>query len=311
VPARPLVVRLTDVAEYVAVRVVICIIQALPRSACERWARRLSGPLAHGLGIRRDVVRDNLATALPHVTAADRSELARGMWEHLLLMVVEIAHSHRVIHRSTWRRYLRIHGMEELVRTMWLDRPKLILSAHYGNFEIAAFLYGVFGFRIFSVARELDNPLLDRFVTRFRESRGQTILPKKGSAPDVALLLEANGALGLLGDQAGGPRDCRIDFFGRPVRVHRAIGILALSAAMPVMVCTATRRGGLFSYDLRLEGCVDPTAGGVETADIRSLSQWYTGLLEKAIRREPAQYWWVHRRWREPPSEATVSSSAA
>lgn len=299
--ARPLSTRCVDLLAYVAVRVVICVIQALPRERCERWARRLSDFLANRVRIRRQVVRDNLRQAFPGFSVEERRETARKMWEHLLLMVVEIAHANRVIHKTTWRRSLRIHGMEDFVRTLWLDRPKVILSGHYGNFELAAYLFGLFGFRIFSVARELDNPLLDRFVTNFRESRGQRILPKKGSAPDVALVLEENGAIGLLGDQAAGPRGCWVEFFGRPASVHKAIGVFALSSAAPVMVCSATRRGGLFDYDLRLEGIADPAAGGAETADLTALSQWYTSLLERAVRREPGQYWWVHRRWRGEP----------
>jgi KDO2-lipid IV(A) lauroyltransferase len=299
--ARPLSTRCVDLLAYVAVRIVICVIQALPRERCERWARRLSDFLANRVRIRRQVVRDNLRQAFPGFSVEERRETARKMWEHLLLMVVEIAHANRVIHKTTWRRSLRIHGMEEFVRTLWLDRPKVILSGHYGNFELAAYLFGLFGFRIFSVARELDNPLLDRFVTDFRESRGQRILPKKGSAPDVALVLEENGAIGLLGDQAAGPRGCWVEFFGRPASVHKAIGVFALSSSAPVMVCSATRRGGLFDYDLRLEGIADPAAGGAETADLTALSQWYTSLLERAVRREPGQYWWVHRRWRGEP----------
>jgi KDO2-lipid IV(A) lauroyltransferase len=286
---------------YAAVRVAICIVQALPRETCERRARWLSGFLANRLRIRRTVVRDNLRQAFPSLTVEQRREMARKMWEHLLLMVVEIAHANRVIHKTTWRRYLRIHGIEDLVRTLWLDRPKVILSGHYGNFELAAYLFGLFGFRVFSVARELDNPLLDQFVIDFRESRGQRILPKKGSAPDVALVLDENGAIGLLGDQAAGPKGCWVEFFGRPASVHKAIGVFALSSTAPVMVCSATRRGGLFDYDLRLEGMADPATEGPETADLTALSQWYTSLLEQVIRREPGQYWWVHRRWRGKP----------
>jgi KDO2-lipid IV(A) lauroyltransferase len=301
--ARPLSTRCVDLLAYGAVRVVICVIQALPRTSCERWARRLSNFLANRVRIRRQVVRDNLRQAFPAFTVDERRETARKMWEHLLLMVVEIAHANRVIHKTTWRRSLRIHGMEDFVRTLWLDRPKVILSGHYGNFELAAYLFGLFGFRIFSVARELDNPLLDRFVTDFRESRGQRILPKKGSAPDVALVLEENGAIGLLGDQAAGPRGCWVEFFGRPASVHKAIGVFALSASAPVLVCSATRRRRLFDYDLRLEGVADPAAGGPETADLTALSQWYTSLLERAVRREPGQYWWVHRRWRGEPGQ--------
>ena len=310
--SRSVTTRVADFAAYAAVRTLICIVQALPRSTCERWARRLSGILANRVKIRHSVVRENLTIAFPDFTDEQRRETERGMWEHLLLMVVEIAHANRVIHKTTWRRHLRIHGMEEMVRLLWLERPKVILSGHYGNFELAAYLFGLFGFRIFSVARELDNPLLDRFVTRFRESRGQRILPKKGSAPDVAIVMEENGAIGLLGDQAAGAKGAWVDFFGRPASVHKAIGVFAMSAAAPVLVCSATRRGGLFDYDLRLDGVLDPAAGGADAEDIRALSQWYTRLLEQAIRREPAQYWWVHRRWRgEPPAAKKGGAPAA
>ncbi|MBM4023570.1 MAG: hypothetical protein FJ284_15275, partial [Planctomycetes bacterium] len=156
---RSLATKVTDLAAYAVVRVAICIVQSLPRSTCERWARTLSELLANWIRIRRTVVRDNLRQAFPALSACERRDVARGMWEHLLLMVVEIAHANRVIHKTTWRRHLRIHGMERILRTLWLDRPKVVLSGHYGNFELAAYLFGLFGLRIFSVARELDNPL--------------------------------------------------------------------------------------------------------------------------------------------------------
>lgn len=307
--SRSLATRCLDRIVYAAVRVAICVVQSLPRDVCERWARGLSGLLANRLRIRRAVVRENLHTAFPSLDAEERRRTAQQMWEHLLLMVVEIAHANRVIHKTTWRKHLRIHDMERLLRHLWLDRPKVVLSGHYGNFELAAYLFGLFGVRIFSVARELDNPLLDRFVTEFRESRGQRILPKKGSAPDVAQVLDENGAIGLLGDQAAGPKGCWVEFFGRPASVHKAIGVFALSASAPVLVCSATRRRRLFDYDLRLEGVADPAAGGAETETLTSLSQWYTALLEVAIRREPAQYWWVHRRWRGSPRKAKKAKS--
>ena len=310
--SRPLATRLADAAVYAAVRVAICVLQSLPRSTCERVARSWSDFLANRVKIRRRVVRDNLRLAFPDWSNEQCRDVARGMWEHLLLMVIEIAHAPRVIQKTTWRRHLRIEGMEQLVRTLWLDRPKVILSGHFGNFELAAYLFGVFGFRIFSVARELDNPLLDEFVTKFRESRGQRILPKKGSAPDVAIVLDENGAIGLLGDQAAGPRGCWVEFFGQPASVHKAIGVFALSSNAPILVCSATRREGrLFDYDLRLEGVADPAAGAEETAGLTAVSQWYTSLLERAIRRAPAQYWWVHRRWRGTPAAAKVSRTAA
>ena len=162
---RTLRTKVTDWITYVIVRVGICIVQSLPRQFLELQARKLSYFLAYRVNIRREVVRDNIERSFPEWTDKQCQEVGRAMWEHLLLMVIEIAHAPRVIRKTTWRRHLRIEGLEQLVRTLWLERPKVVLSGHYGNFELAAFLFGVFGFKLFSVARELDNPFLDQFVT--------------------------------------------------------------------------------------------------------------------------------------------------
>ena len=92
---------------------------------------------------------------------------------------------------------------------------------------------------------------------------------------------------------------------------HKAIGLFAVSSGAPIMVCSATRRHGLFDYDMRLEGTADPALGGAETAGLKEISQWYTSLLETSIRRAPEQYWWVHRRWRGEPAQAKVRKPVA
>ena len=176
---RTLRTKVTDWITYVIVRVVICIVQSLPRQFLEQQARKLSYFLAYRVNIRRDVVRDNIERSFPEWTETECQETGRAMWEHLLLMVIEIAHAPRVIRKTTRRRHLRIEGLEQLARTLWLERPKVVLSGPYGNFELAACLFGVFGFKLFSVARELDNPFLDQFVTSSENHEGRRYSPRK------------------------------------------------------------------------------------------------------------------------------------
>src|SRR5207247_98830 len=108
--------------------------------------------------------------------------LAWRMWEHLFLMAVEIAHAPRKIHDSNWRDYIAFRECPEMIRLLWSGRPCVFVSGHHGNFELAGYTMGVFGFPTFAVARPLDNPFLDRYVNEFRSSRGQFLLPKNGSA---------------------------------------------------------------------------------------------------------------------------------
>ena len=98
---RPLATRVVDSIVYAAVRVLICVVQSLPRSSCERFARNWSDFLANRVKIRRRVVRDNLRIAFPDWSNEQCRDVARGMWEHLLLMVIEIAHAQRVIRKTT------------------------------------------------------------------------------------------------------------------------------------------------------------------------------------------------------------------
>ena len=112
------------------------------------------------------------------------------MWEHLLLMVLEIAHARRKIHETNWRDYIELdhHNVAPMVELLLSDRPKLMVSGHFGNFEVAGYMFGVLGFPTYAVARNLDNPYLHDFVTRFRGVTGQHMIPKKDYDQILAVL---------------------------------------------------------------------------------------------------------------------------
>ena len=112
--SRTLRTKVADWMTYVIVRVGICIVQSLPRQFLEQQARKWSYFLAYRVNIRRDVVRGNIERSFPEWTDKQCQEVGRAMWEHLLLMVIEIAHAPRVIRKTTWRRHLRIEGLEQL-----------------------------------------------------------------------------------------------------------------------------------------------------------------------------------------------------
>ncbi len=89
--------RSLDYAVYALVRVLICAIQALPLSTCELLARRFVWLCWHVIRLRRQVVEENLAIAFPEKSPAEREQIALGMWRHLFLMVMEIAHSSTLV----------------------------------------------------------------------------------------------------------------------------------------------------------------------------------------------------------------------
>ena len=300
-----------DYAVYLIVRSLICAIQCLEMETCRAWSRVLAYLACDLFRIRRTVVEENLQGSFPDLSADERHQLARRMWEHLFLMICEIAHIRRKMHLTNWRDYVTFGGRREIVQSLLDPRPTVLVSGHFGNFEIASYLAGLFGFRTYAIARPLDNPFLNRYLNEFRGSKGQFILDKDGSANFVADLLQQGGTLSLLGDQHAGPKGCWIDFLGRPASCHKAVALFTLTSHAPMVVMTCTRDQRPLKFIFGMEGLADPNSLSPEQSNVRGLTQWYNQMLEKIIRRNPEQYWWVHRRWKgSPPSRKALSKAA-
>jgi len=284
---------------YCMVRLFIAVAQAAPMERLAALARLLSWLAYDVIRVRRGVIDENLRHAFPAKPQAARETIARGMWEHLALMLCEVAHMPRKIHETNWRRHVRATNVEPAVWHLLQPRPHVILVGHFGNFEVGGVMAGLFGFPTHTIARPLDNPYLDRFLKRFRGGTGQYILPKEGSAPEVARLLENNGTLALLGDQYAGSKGCWVDFFGRPASCHKAIAVFSLTTDAPMLVSYTRRLGKPMQFEFAIEEVYDPQQTDQPMTDIRTITQWYSHVLERIITRDPAQYWWVHRRWKD------------
>lgn len=287
-------------AAYLAVRCVVCVAQAVSLDTAQRIARWLAWLFAEVLGVRRRVVEENLRYAFPKMNEQQRRALARRMWEHLFLLAIEVAHAPRKIHETNWRTHVRLRGEDELLRLVFSDRPVVIVTGHFGNFEVGGFVMGLLGVRLHTIARPLDNPYLDRFVNRFRCATGQQIIAKLGASNQLLEVMAGGGVITLLADQAAGPKGCWVDFFGRPASTYKAIALLSLANDAPLVVSCVRRLGRPLQFELWACDMVDPSRSG-QRWDVRSLTEWYTERLEHLIRQSPEQYWWVHRRWKGQP----------
>lgn len=294
--------QLTDWLVYLLVRIVICIIQALDLQTCHSLARLFGWLAADVIRLRGRVVDDNLHGVFPELSATERRRFARRMWEHLMLMVCEIAHASRKIHDTNWRKHVNVHRKPELVGYLLDPRPVVLVSGHFGNFELTSYLAGLLGFRTYAIARRLDNPYLHDYVNSFRSRNGQFILPKDGSSAEIDAVLNAGGAVALLGDQHAGVRGCWVDFLGRPASCHKAVALFTLVSGAPLCVTYGKRTGGPLEFELGVAGIADPKKPTDELGGVKPLTRWYNEMLEGVIRTAPEQYWWVHRRWKgEPP----------
>jgi KDO2-lipid IV(A) lauroyltransferase len=296
--------RSIDYVVYLTVRLFVCVIQALPvETACT-----LSGLLAwfiHRIDRRhRGVAKDNLTHAFGGgLTDAQRERLVTNVYRHFCQVLMEIIHLPRRLHAHNWRRCVELKGGRQLVDCLLSDRPLLIVTGHYGNWEMAGYTLGLLGFGSYAVARPLDNPYLDDFLHRFRQRTGQKILAKKGDFYQMRRILSEGGVLATLADQDAGERGLFVDFFGRPASTHKAIALLALEHRVPILVVLARNVGAPLRYEVVAEELILPEEYENQGDAVRVITQRFTSALERGVRRAPEQYLWLHRRWKHQPSK--------
>lgn len=305
-------------AEYGVFRFIVCLIDALPTRATVRLTEWLAFIVFRCLPkklTRYEVARQNLKTAFGEkYTDQEMDVILQKMWVHLFRLVVEIVQLPRKMRLYNCADVVQFRNRDDSVKALSCGRPVIVLSGHFGNWEMAVSAFGVFGFPMGVVARDLDNPYLHRWFMRFREHTGHRLLSKKGGGADMVEFLDRCGNLALLCDQDAGKRGLFVPFFGEPASTFKSIALLALQYRAVIVVGYALRLPDDFHNHrwIRFEqGCEEV----IDSLDfqgpdaIRELTAAYTEALERVIARAPEQYFWVHRRWKSQPRKRKQKSS--
>jgi Kdo2-lipid IVA lauroyltransferase/acyltransferase len=295
--------RIVDYLAYLAVRLLVAFAQMLSIEQSYALARGLAWVLYQVDARHRKVGLENLAQAFgDRYSEADRDQIIRGVYRHFCMMLMEIMHTPRKLYLSNWRERIVLEGLTPIMDLFLTgDRPLIILTGHYGNWELAGYVFGMFGFPTFAVARALDNPYLDRYLRTFREQTGQMLIPKDGGYDQMIEVLKNKRALTFLADQDAGQRGLYVNFFGRPASTHKVMALLAIEHQALVVVGVARRIGPGFRYEIRCEDVIDPASLAGTADDVRLLTQRFTSALERLISQDPTQYLWLHRRWKHQP----------
>ena len=298
-----------DYTIYLAVRGVVCFVQALPPQLGFALAELLAKGLYRFDRRHRRIAAENIRHAFPELAEQPASidRLVRGCFRHYSLLLIEIILLPRKLRLGNYKKYaLLIHG-ERIVPGLLDDRPLLIVTAHFGNWEIAGYVIGACGFETYAIARVLDNPYLERFFKTFRQATGQTIIAKKADFDRLSKVMRAGGKVATLGDQDAGPRGVFVDFFGRKASAHKAVALMAIEYDALMVVVGTPRVAEPMHYEIINEEVIDPRDYADRSDAVKAITQEYHDALERLIRRYPEQYFWLHRRWKSQPKSKDIT----
>ena len=170
--------------------------------------------------------------------------------------------------------------------------------ATYGNWEVLGYTLATLGFETYSLARPIDNPLIDSWLLGVRERRGQIILSKRGVTTTALDVLNKKGVLGFIADQNAGPKGMFVPFFGRVASTYKSIGLLAIEHNVPVIVGYARlprRQVSRSTWACRTSSIrrIGRIIRAINTKDeLHYLTARYTKGIEDFIRDDPSQYLW-------------------
>ncbi len=293
---------LIDRLQYAALRLASMLLHCWPVNANLKTAKLL-GDLLYRLDKRhRERALANVRRSFPDLTDRQRQHLARRSMQEIPMLGVEVLFTTRLVRLETWTRYVELQNFSDtLALLMRKDQGLILLTAHYGNFEILGYVLALLGFPTSSIARPLDNRYISDWLFGVRERMGQKIIVKKGATQEVIDVLTSNGAVGFVADQNAGSKGVFVDFFGRKASTYKSIALVAMEFNVPIAIGYARRINDEFRFHVGVEDLIQPEDWANEANPLRYITQRYTKAIEAFIRTDPAQYWWVHRRWKTRP----------
>jgi KDO2-lipid IV(A) lauroyltransferase len=269
------------------------------------WLGKWAGALAFIVDARhRHITLVNLKAAFPDLPPSERWTIGRKAFENLGKTFMEIPGLARQ-RREDIQRRIRYVGVD---RKEWIRAQRgggaLLLTGHLGNWEMMALAFGWQDeANLAFVARPLDNPYFDCWLNRLRTRSGNQIIVKKGALRGVSRALRDRRFVGLLMDQGATGRDgVFVDFFGHLAGSSAALGLLASRFHVPVHAVYAIRDRSGAGQTVCIGEEIPIVRTGRKRQDILENTQRFQKVLEEVIRKNPEQWFWMHRRWKGSPT---------
>jgi KDO2-lipid IV(A) lauroyltransferase len=286
--------------EVAAVRGIARLVRVLP-APLVRAAGRALGLAFYALDRpHRRVALANLAQCFPARPAAERRAIARRMFQHFGVLLLELLRF-GTLSPAQMRAHVVVDGEERVRAAYAKGKGVLFFTGHFGFWELHAIVHALLFQPIGVLARPLDNPGLHALLEAMRQRTGNSVIYRDGAVRRVLRTLAAGQGVAMLIDQhMHSPDAIWVQFFQRPAATTSTLAALALRTGAPVVPVFAVPHVG---GRLRLiyEHPVEPPAGA-SLDPVREFTQRCTDVLEMYVRRQPELWLWMHRRWRDAPA---------
>jgi len=252
------------------------------------WLVRQIGPLTS----KHKIARKGLTLAFPEKSEAEIEQLLKDQWDNTGRTFAEFPLSHRIKAFGTDDRVI-VEGLE----IFKANAPAITLSGHFANWEVMATALTQSGLPVRITYRKINNPHIDARVIKQRESYGTKFLVQKAthkSGRELLTTLKNGESIAILNDQKFNT-GLSIPFFGHDAMTAQGAVRLAIKTGRPLLPMVVVRDKAKFKVTFHKP--IELVITGDRETDIRNGVIQITQFIEARIRENPAQWFWVHRRW--------------
>ncbi len=249
---------------------------------------------------RTSLARRNMTNAFPEKSPAEINDLIREMWGNFGRAIAEYVFLDQLFDFDPFNPgngLVEFSNIDKFLKIREANGPAIMFTGHTGNWELLPIGAATFDLNVTALFRPPNNKYLAKKVLKARRtSMGHLVPSRAGAAWALADIMEKGGTVGLLVDQhfTRGPM---IEFFGQKARANPLLAKLARQFDCPVYPARCIRLpGGRFRVELFDEIILPKNAKG--EIDIAASTQMINTIIEDWVREYPAQWLWLHKRWR-------------
>lgn len=286
-----------NIIEYILFLSLSYLCRLLGLSLSRKFASLISIFFFYLLPIRKDVVFDNLKNAFPELSSNQIKKLAYGTYKNFAITLVEILY-------LPWTSDEQIKNVVNFKDLDLIDKREkegngvILLSGHFGNWEYCAISVGAqLNKKLSVIVKPQRNNFVNDWMNRARTRWTNEVVPLGASIRNVYAVLMKKGIVAMVADQRGPEEGIKLEFFGRKTSVYTGPAVLSLKMNVPIIYGITIRQPD-FSYRCNVVEISRENLPDNYDEKVKVLSERILRYLEDVIRKNPEQWFWMHKRWK-------------
>ena len=269
------------------------------------WALQLG----RGIGLisyylikkRREIASKNLQITFgSQFTAGQRRDICKASFINVGKTCIEFLRFPTLSTENIWN-VVTVEGRENLDAALAGGKGAIVFLAHFGNWELLSLVYGaLIPDRAKAIAFPLKNALLNTYICQRREQLSLKLIPRKRAVRETLRALKNNEAVGFFADQNAGPEGIFVEFLGKSASAARGPAVLALKTGAPLLFSLAIRQPD-DQHHVYISSPIYTEPSEDFEQDVELYTTQMLKQLETYIHKYPAQWLWLHNRWKTQP----------